>query len=286
MRIDRDVRWNNKFWKALFGLLGVHVQYTSPYSSKSAGQVERKNQEVNKHLRIMLSQADANWATGLPVFEHAMNKRTTRQRAGFSPCMLERGWEPNGVLDFTNTPQCMAAAPGAPATTYMHRQAHFAQQAVDAISLSHDDVARVQNKKYRGDIVQPGDWVVIRKEHFTQPTERESNHRFKWAANYVGPFRITEVSDRGNTIWVDLTCGPHGVVTGYVCGEVATFIPTTAPTRHACEDGTHNFCDSTEFGVCTPLISPSNGYRCSCADTRRCSDGDCATVGHFCVQND
>ena len=205
MRIDRDVRWNNKFWKALFGLLGVHVQHTSPHSSKSAGQVERKNQEVNKHLRIMLSQADANWATGLPVFEHAMNKRTTRQRAGFSPYMLERGWEPNGVLDFTNTPQCMAAAPGAPATTYMHRQAHFAQQAVDAISLSHDDIARVQNKKYRGDIIQPGDWVVIRKEHFTQPTERESNHRFKWAANYVGPFRITEVSDRGNTIWVDLT---------------------------------------------------------------------------------
>lgn len=59
-------------------------------------------------------------------------------------------------------------------------------------------------------------------------------------------------------------------------------VPSHALSRHACDDGSHG-CDSTEFGICLPLLSPSTGYRCDCADTHRCSDGDCTTVSHTCV---
>ena len=58
--------------------------------------------------------------------------------------------------------------------------------------------------------------------------------------------------------------------------------PAAGPSSHTCDDGTHG-CDATAHGICVPLLSPSTGYRCSCADTHRCSDGDCVTAGHACV---
>jgi len=60
--------------------------------------------------------------------------------------------------------------------------------------------------------------------------------------------------------------------------------PTAGPSSHACDAGTHG-CDS-EQGICLPLLSPSTGYQCSCADTYRCSDGNCLTVGHTCLPTD
>ena len=62
-------------------------------------------------------------------------------------------------------------------------------------------------------------------------------------------------------------------------GSPTTYAPTTsAPTQH----GTHG-CDSTEFGIGSRLLSSPAAYRCSCASTHRCSDGDCSSMGHTCV---
>ena len=53
--------------------------------------------------------------------------------------------------------------------------------------------------------------------------------------------------------------------------------PTMAPSRHACNDGTHG-CDPTIFGICEQVDNGA-GYQCRCAATHRCSDGDC----HSCL---
>lgn len=58
-------------------------------------------------------------------------------------------------------------------------------------------------------------------------------------------------------------------------------IPTSAPTRHACNDGTHG-CDSTPFGSCEQLPATVLGYRCGCAASHQCSDGGCTAPGHTC----
>ena len=60
--------------------------------------------------------------------------------------------------------------------------------------------------------------------------------------------------------------------------------PTASPTPHACNDGRHG-CDITRFGVCYEYLDSTLGYRCDCAPSHRCSDGDCATVAHTCVPN-
>jgi len=57
--------------------------------------------------------------------------------------------------------------------------------------------------------------------------------------------------------------------------------PSNPTTQHACDDGSHG-CD-VELGICRPLLDNPTGYRCSCANTYRCSDGDCNSAGHTCV---
>ena len=58
--------------------------------------------------------------------------------------------------------------------------------------------------------------------------------------------------------------------------------PSVSPTRHACSDGSHG-CD-TEHGICEQ-VDAGAGFRCGCAPTHHCSDGDCSTARHTCAWN-
>ena len=203
MGLPRSIRADNDndkllvcaFWNRLMTLLGVDMHYTSPASSRSNGGCERKNQEFNRQVRLAVASAGKDWVRSLPLHEFAMNRRSAAHRAGHSPFMIDRGHEPRGFTDL------MGVVEGRPldspaALAFFHKRAHVAQEAVDAMVISQDEVARSQNRLHRGEVCREGDWVRVHKTHFSSPAARELES-FKVQPNWVGPFRVLQVGESG-----------------------------------------------------------------------------------------
>jgi hypothetical protein len=204
IRADNDKLLVGAFWKRLMALMGVDMHYTSPASSRSNGGCERKNQEFNRQVRLAVARAGKDWVASLPLYEFAMNRRSTAHRAGHSPFMIDRGHEPRGLTDLMR-PGSLERKPldSAAALSFFHRRVHVAQEAVDSMIITQDEVARSQNRLYRGDVYREGDWVRIHKSHFSSPAARELES-FKVKPNWVGPFRVLQVGETGNQVRVDL----------------------------------------------------------------------------------
>ena len=204
IRADNDKLLVGAFWKRLMELMGVDMHYTSPASSRSNGGCERKNQEFNRQVRLAVARAGKDWVASPPLHEFAMNRRSTAHRAGHSPFMIDRGHEPRGLTDLMR-PGSLERKPldSAAALSFFHRRVHVAQEAVDSMIITQDEMARSQNRLHRGDVHREGDWVRMHKSHFSRPAARELES-FKVKPNWVGPFRVSQVGETGNQVRADL----------------------------------------------------------------------------------
>ena len=57
---DRDVRFNNEFWKSLCQQLGTEIRLTSAFHPEADGQTERVNRVLIELLRSMVDEAQSD----------------------------------------------------------------------------------------------------------------------------------------------------------------------------------------------------------------------------------
>ena len=63
---DRDPVFTSSFWRELFRLSGVKLQFTSAFHPQSDGQSEAANKIISMYLRCLTSDRPRNWLEWLP----------------------------------------------------------------------------------------------------------------------------------------------------------------------------------------------------------------------------
>jgi transposase InsO family protein len=66
---DRDTVFLSAFWKELFKLYKVNLQFSTAYHPQSDGQTERVNQYLEMYLRCVVHDSPTTWKTWLSLAE-------------------------------------------------------------------------------------------------------------------------------------------------------------------------------------------------------------------------
>lgn len=70
---DRDHVFLNEFWKELFTLQGVYLNFSSAYHPQSDGQIEVVDRCLETNLRSMCSDIPHLWSKWFPLAEFLYN---------------------------------------------------------------------------------------------------------------------------------------------------------------------------------------------------------------------
>jgi len=70
---DRDPVFTSAFWKELFSLAGVKLQFTSAFHPQSDGQSEATNKIIAMYLRCLTGVCPRQWVRWLPWVEFGYN---------------------------------------------------------------------------------------------------------------------------------------------------------------------------------------------------------------------
>ena len=64
---DRDVRFMSYFWKTLWHLMGTKLKFSTAFHPQTNGQTKVVNHSLGNLLRCLVSEANRNWDSILPV---------------------------------------------------------------------------------------------------------------------------------------------------------------------------------------------------------------------------
>jgi hypothetical protein len=92
IRTDNGTQFCNKIFKRLYELMGIKRIKITPYSHEENGVVERANQELERHLRMLVHEKKAkdSWSEVLPLVQRIYNTSDC-SNIGTSPATLMFG---------------------------------------------------------------------------------------------------------------------------------------------------------------------------------------------------
>lgn len=99
---DRGPQFAARVMRELYDKLGIQHGLTTAYHPQSNGRVERKNQEVEKYLRLFVSRRQDDWVKYLPTAEFTLNSRIN-SAVGRSPFEVMYGYQPDFTLPVRTT---------------------------------------------------------------------------------------------------------------------------------------------------------------------------------------
>ncbi|KAA0040658.1 hypothetical protein IC582_025605 [Cucumis melo] len=91
---DRDPRFTGKFWRELFKLMGIELNFSTSFHPQSDGQTERINALLEQYLRHYVSVHQKDWATLLDVAQFSYNLQRS-EATGKSPFEIIMNQQPN-----------------------------------------------------------------------------------------------------------------------------------------------------------------------------------------------
>lgn len=179
---DRDARFTSNFWRALFKMCDVKLNFSTSFHPQSDGQTERTNRILEDLLRVYCGARQEEWDRHLTMCEFSYNNSVS-SATGYSPFYLMHGQHPtsasvlltgHGLKDGLN-----------PSSVEMLTRMH------EDVSLATSNIKKAQQKyksfadKKRRDVsYSVGDLVLLSTENLRLDGVDKLNPRF------AGPFKI------------------------------------------------------------------------------------------------
>ena len=180
---DRDICFTSNFWKTLWRLMGMTLQFSTAFHLQTDGQTEVTNRSLGNLLRCLIQEHSTIWDELLPRTEFAYNA-SQHQATGYSPFQVNTGRVPHLPVDLIHFP--IARAYSHEAYTYatdlteLHRHVHERITAYNAKIKTSIDAHRWPCEIQEGSMVM----VRLRPEHYVA----ERAHKLHPRAD--GPFHV------------------------------------------------------------------------------------------------
>jgi hypothetical protein len=192
---DRDPRWTGEVWSQLFAALGTKMKRSSSYHPQTDGQTERVNRSLEAGLRAYVNKRGTDWSKYLSMVEASINS-SVHESTGKTPFELT-GVDWRDPLSFA-----MQSASGASMSS------DVAQEVLDGITTAWEDARRMMllskermkrnaDRRRRDEQYAVGDAVMLSTRNM-----RKLGHKLD--PLWVGPFEVTEVSESGLNVTLDL----------------------------------------------------------------------------------
>jgi transposase InsO family protein len=186
---DRDSKFTSAFWRELNAAIGTKLLMSTAYHPQTDGATERANRTVSQILRSIIKPNQLDWVSKLPTVEFAINS-SVNASTGYAPFELNYGYLPDSTGFFKS----VSAAPGI---------REFAEKARWNLLEAHDQIIASRilqtyhaNRRRREEPgLKVGDLAYLSTENLQLPKSRAR----KLLPRFIGPYRITEYSERFHT---------------------------------------------------------------------------------------
>jgi hypothetical protein len=98
---DRDVKFTENFWKALFKGLDTQLNFSNAYHLQTDGKTERTNQILEYILRMYVMDRPSRWEEYLYLVEFSYNKHYQASKK-VSPFEILYGIKCNTLVSWSN----------------------------------------------------------------------------------------------------------------------------------------------------------------------------------------
>jgi len=227
---DRDPVFTSSFWRELFRLSGVKLQFTSAFHPQSDGQSEAANKIVSMYLRCLTGDRPRNWLEWLPWAEFCYNS-SYQQSLKTSPFHVVYGRHPPTIRSYEQGDARLPAVDKA-----MSDRDEFLAEVRDRLEQAQQHYKAVYDKRHRPVEYAPGQWVWLRLMH-RPAASLNVRGRGKLGPRFFGPYQILErVGDVAYKLALPVGTRIHDVFhVGLLKpfhGEPPVVIPALPPLQH------------------------------------------------------
>jgi hypothetical protein len=182
---DRDPVFTNSFWRELFRLAGVKLQFTSAVHHQSDGQSEATNRIISMYLRCLTGDRPRNWLEWLPWAEFCYNS-SYQQSLKTSLFEVVYGRPPPSIRSYEHGDARLPAVDKA-----MRDRDAFLAEVRDRLEQTQQHYKAIYDSKHRPVECSPGQWVWLRLLH--RPIASLQVHgRGKLGPKFFGPYQVVE----------------------------------------------------------------------------------------------
>lgn len=182
---DRDSVFLSEFWRELFTLQGVALNYSSAYHPQSDGQTEVVNRCLETYLRCMTSDRPGLWSRWLPLAEFWYNT-SFHSSANMSPYEAVYGQPPPQHLPYVPGESKVAVV----AQNLQEREKMLLILKFHLLRAQHR-MLQSANKKRSDRSFQIGDFVFVKLQPHRQGSVVMRSNQ-KLAPKYYGPYKILD----------------------------------------------------------------------------------------------
>ncbi|KAL0235185.1 hypothetical protein GEMRC1_001767 [Eukaryota sp. GEM-RC1] len=195
---DNGSEFANKIFKDLCTILNISTSFSIPYAHESNGLVERRNREVNKHLKRFLYDTNSHehWSSQIPMVQILLNSQKSSVTQ-FTPYQLIFGAEvdprshPISLLTSLDARKMHPSMITPTLDSLAKFSAFLLERWEKAASNQLSYVSKLKQSKaaHRSQPFKVGDLVL-------RLTENPKRLHGPWR----GPFEILEASDKSSTV--------------------------------------------------------------------------------------
>jgi hypothetical protein len=156
---DRDPVFTSRFWKEMFGLAGVTLQFTSAFHPQADGQSEATNKIVAMYLRCLTGDRPRQWLQWLPWAEFCYNS-SFQTSLRTTPFRVVYGRDPPSLRSYSPEEARLPAV-----DAQLRECDEFLQEVRDRLEQAQQHHKDCYDRKHRQLEFQVGQWVWLRLLH-------------------------------------------------------------------------------------------------------------------------
>jgi hypothetical protein len=182
---DRDPVFTSTFWRELFKMAGVKLQFTSAFHPQSDGQSEATNKIIAMYLRCLTGDRLRNWLEWLPWAEFCYNS-SYQQSLKTSPFQVVFGRPPPSIRSYETGDARLPAVDKA-----MQERDEFLAEVRDRLEQAQQHYKAVYDRRHHPVEFVPGQWVWLRLLH-RAAASLQVHGRSKLGPKFFGPYQVAE----------------------------------------------------------------------------------------------